>query len=93
MSANMAQADPVRISEVGSEFEQLAIQHKMLDENLEALERRIEPVLAQRKAGNTDSSASPEPVRVPLAQRVHDHVGHMSRINERLRSIIDRVEL
>jgi hypothetical protein len=91
-ASNVAPTE-VRQPEVSGEMDRLAIQCETLDKQLHQLEQRLEPVLAQRSDGESANTKNPEPVRVPLAQSLHDRVYHLSLMSDRLQSTINRIEL
>lgn len=94
MSANLRSEASVPMSEVGAELDHLATQHKLMSDIIDHLEQRLDAVLSQRKSGaSVDAAGSPEPVRVRLAQQVHEHVAHVSSMNDRLSSLLNRIEL
>lgn len=82
-----------RQPEVSSEMERLTTQCKMIDEQLAQLEQKLNTVLAQRADKGAEVTSAPEPVRVPLAQAIHDRVHHLSLLSDQLTSIINRVEV
>lgn len=92
MTATVAREIPQ--TEVGASLQNLAGELKTTSERVGHLEERLGTVLAQRKpeGGQTETSA-PEPVRVPLAQMIHEHMLAAARINEQLASIINRLEV
>lgn len=87
------QASPVHQPEVSGEMERLGNQCETLDKQLSELETRLMTVLAQRAESNGDSAKNPEPVRVPLAQAIHDRVYHLSVLSDKVQSIINRIEV
>jgi hypothetical protein len=92
MAATAAQL-PDRQPEVSSEMDRLRIQCERLDGGLEELEKRLMTVLAQRAENGIGEVGQPEPVRVPLAQAIHDRGNHLILLNDRLQSIINRIEV
>jgi hypothetical protein len=87
--ATAAQRQP----EVSCEMERLTTQCETLDKQFSELETKLMTVLAQRGEGNVSDQKNPEPVRVPLAQAIHDRVAHLSQLSDRLQSIINRIEV
>lgn len=90
---NQAAGAPTRQPEVLVAMDQQAMRCKALDEQLSALEDRLQPVLAQHAEKGTGDAKNPEPVRVPLAQRIHEHSSYLARLSDRLQSILNRIEL
>lgn len=89
-----ATATEVRIGEVEIELNRLCEQRQELDGRLQELEKRLNPILATRpETGQADSKGQPEPVRVPLAQSIHDQVFNLSQMNDHLQSVLNRIEL
>lgn len=88
-----AQLAPARTPEVSNEMEQLASQCEVLDKGIAELELRLMTVIAQRSEDAVASNKTPEPVRVPLAQSLHDRALHLTLINDRVRSIMNRLEV
>lgn len=84
---------PARQPEVSSEMNRLSEQCELLDKGLSDLEGRLMTVIAQRAEGGASDVGQPEPVRVPLAQAIHDKGSHLMLLNDRLQSIINRVEV
>lgn len=82
-----------KISEVELELTNLAQERQILDERLQELEKRLEPVLAQRPGQEGSTSGTPEPIRVPLAQRIHDQAMNLSAMNAQLAHLLNRIEL
>jgi hypothetical protein len=97
MSSNLAydnqSAGPTRQPEVSVVMDVQAMRCKALEEQITVLEDRLQPVLAQHAEKGGGETKPPEPVRVPLAQRIHEHSSHLSRLSDRLQSIINRIEL
>jgi len=92
MTATAAAQLPDRQPEVSSEMDRLNIQCERLDNGLTDLEKRLMTVLAQRSDEKGETGQS-EPVRVPLAQAIHDKGSHLILLNDRLQSIINRIEV
>ncbi len=86
-------SEVTRQSEVSTEVETLANQCEHIDKQVTALEQRLHLVLAQRSEESGNGQKNPEPVRVPLAQNIHDRAYHLSLISMKLESIIGRIEL
>lgn len=82
-----------KISEVELELTDLAQERQILDQRLQELEKRLEPILAQRLGQEGGSTSTPEPTRVPLAQRIHDQAMNLSAMNAQLAYILNRIEL
>ena len=82
-----------RQPEVSCEMERLVSQCETIDKQFSDLEMKLVTVLAQRSEPATDGAKVPEPVRVPLAQAIHDRVAHPSQLSDRLQSIINRIEV
>lgn len=86
-------ATDVKIGEVEQELSALVEERKILDERLQLLEKRIGSVLAQRPESGQNTTSTPEPVRVPLAQSIHEQVFNLAQMNAQLTSILNRIEL
>lgn len=93
-ATQVSNAVPERQPEVSNEMGKLTTQCEVLSKQLDELETRLVKVLALRSENaSANPTGSPEPVRVPLAQAIHDHVRLLSGLSEQLKSIINRVEL
>lgn len=96
LNANTIQtgnAAPVRLPEVESEIERIAIAIDSTARLVEELELRFTKVLAQRNTTGQTETSSPEPIRVPLAETLHTKALNIETIASQLRSILERVEL
>lgn len=99
MSANYAtnavnsNVPEVKVGEVEQETLRLIGQEEVLSKQISELEMRLTPVLAQRAEMVQPGSSQPEPVRVPLAEMLHQRVYQFSRLSDSLQSIINRIEL
>lgn len=82
-----------KIGEVEQELGRVEVECKVISDLITNLEGRLQQVLATRVVGETAQPSPPEPVRVPLAESVHQHLTGLALISVQLRSIIDRIEL
>lgn len=84
----------VRQTEVESAFSRVDECTSYIDKLTSELEDKLSrSILAQNKSGEAQGNVkNPEPVRVPLAQAMHEHGNHLEAISERLSSIINRLE-
>jgi hypothetical protein len=87
------QPTTARQPEVSSEMERLASISEQLDKGVQELEQKLNTVLAQRAETGQNSAGNPEPVRVPLAQAIHERAQHLATVSERIQSIINRLEV
>lgn len=83
----------VKVSEVSREFSELMQSIARLREVTATLEKALEPVCRQVNGTEGSGTNAPEPVRVPLAQTVHEHSDEVDRIASQLQSILSRLEL
>lgn len=88
-STGAAQRDP----QVAAEMDRLASTCEKLEAHLNSLEARLTQVLTPKPQTAETNQAVPEPVRVPLAQAIHDRVKHLSQLSEQLQSLIGRIEV
>lgn len=93
MTATALQQTERKIGEVEQETDRLAIQEETLAKQLAELEQRLGPVLALRAEEAGSNANAPEPVRVQLAETLHNRVVGLSRLSDFLQSIINRIEL
>jgi hypothetical protein len=84
-----------RQPEVSTEMDRLHIQCEVLDKGLSELELRLTTILAQRidLDNKKELGGHPEPIRVPLAQAIRDESNTLVLLNERVQSIISRIEV
>ena len=87
------QLSETRATEVRTELNSLAEEHKILFERIDALESRLKPVTAERAEPSGADQKNPEPVRVELANEIHTFVTETARVNARLASLMNRLEL
>lgn len=93
-SANAVSTQPeVRQPEVQQEFVRVEEAASYIDKITEELEAKLSgSILAQRAETGSASSSTPEPVRVPVAQRLYDLGTRLERVRQHLSSILDRIE-
>lgn len=94
-NAQVTQADAPakRQPEVQAEIDGLNRNFDELFKQVEYLEDRLQPVLAQRKDEGQTGTGAPEPVRVPLAEVLCSSKRHVAAIGTRIASIIERLEV
>lgn len=92
-SSTYSNQPETRSPEVSREMERLTRECEALNKNLDELETKLLTVLSIPKAVEGGSQSAPEPVRVPLAQGIYDRAQHLSRVNDQLQSIINRIEV
>ena len=84
-----------RALEVQQEFAKIEETAQHIDKCVNELETRLgSSILAQRREtqGAAGGPSAPEPVRVPLAQKLYEHGRVLERIREHLSSMLDRIE-
>jgi hypothetical protein len=88
------QAPGIRQPEVLNELNRLAEVCKSLDKLTFDLEERLKSVLSLRTEHNTSGPATqPAPVRVALAELLHEQVVTIDMVCMRLGSLQDRLEI
>ena len=85
-----------RETETGQELNRLQDVCDQLDKLSQELENRLsQSILATRRPEIAESDIAkgqPEPIRVPLADTLHDKVGHLQTVKDRLSSMLNRLE-
>ena len=91
---NAVATEPVRQTEVDDQMSRVQECTQYIDKMIGELETALsKSILAQHKGEDAVASTSaPEPVRVPLAQRLYDHSNNLEHIRVRLSSILSRIE-
>ena len=82
-----------RTTEVRTELNSMGEEFKILFERMEAIESRLKPITAERSEPSGSEPKNPEPVRVELANEIHIFVTETARVNARLASLMNRLEL
>lgn len=92
---NQGSSLPTRSTEVEQEVNALIMHEEQLSKTVAELEQRLFKVLVPTgpEVSATSGSSQTEPVRVPLADQLHDRNRGANRLNEQLQSIINRLEL
>lgn len=93
VTSNFTATEVTKLPEVPSEVEQLGHQLEQLDKTVERLAERLIPVLANRAGDAVGGPSAPEPVRVPLAEALHQRYLTVVSITSRVQNLVDRVEL
>lgn len=91
--AAMPATAPEYSGEISREFSQSNMNLKMLEETVAQLELRLQPIVAERKQGAGTETSAPEPVRVPFAQEIHVFNLSLGAVADRLKSLLNRIEL
>lgn len=84
--------EPNRIPAVQAAIAQQDAELDQLDKLVRALSERLEPVLTPEADGE-DEEGCAYPVRCELSGKIDSQVGRVRKINERLNSLLSRLEL
>ena len=93
MNMTASEVAEEKIGEVGEELQLLINAREMLQKQHEVLEHRLRGILAQRAEATGNAQSTPERVRVPLAQALHNEVTVLMDLSSKVQSTINRIEL
>lgn len=84
----------IKVGQIEREITLISVEREQLDRLIQTLETRLIRVLANRSVStNSEGQSAPEPVRVPLAEQLHEQAFNLSQMGLQLQLIIDRIEL
>lgn len=90
---SVAEADS-QLSSIGEAFATIALHREQLERYVDSMERRLSPVLqGENRNGQDCEKRGPEPPMSPVKAQLIAEADLLRSVNERLSSILDRLEL